>query len=94
MRFLRTVVLQRVTTGTALLISVLFGVNVNAHAEPQLILWSWERPDDLRMIGPEKFEVAFLVATVKLRGAKVDVVPRRQPLRANSDVQKNCCCAH
>lgn len=88
MRFLRPVVWKRAGVSTAILISALSCIAPNAHAEPQLILWSWERPDDLRMVSTVNFEVAFLVATLKLHGTKVNVVPRRQPLRMNSDVRK------
>jgi hypothetical protein len=48
--------------------------------EPQLVLWAWERPEDLRFAGPDT-GVAFLARTVFLRGGEVSVQPRLQPLR-------------
>lgn len=47
---------------------------------PQLVLWAWERPEDLRFINPENTSVAFLAGTVQLRGDTVVVRPRLQSL--------------
>ena len=47
---------------------------------PRLVLWAWERPEDLRFAGPDT-GVAFLARTVFLRGGEVSVQPRLQPLR-------------
>lgn len=49
--------------------------------EPKVILWAWERPEDLTFIDPQKTSVAFLAKTIYLRGDKVVVKPRLQPLR-------------
>lgn len=49
---------------------------------PPLILWAWERPEDLRFLNPQKTGVAFLVAEAHLIGERVYVHPRRQPLFA------------
>lgn len=47
---------------------------------PQVILWAWERPTDLRFINPRETGVAFLARTIRLRGGEVVVKPRLQPL--------------
>lgn len=47
---------------------------------PRLILWAWERPEDLKSIDPNRFAVAFLAETLVLKGSGVVVEPRRQPL--------------
>ena len=47
----------------------------------KVILWAWERPEDLTFIDPQKTEVAFLAKTITLRGDEVVVRPRLQPLR-------------
>jgi len=47
---------------------------------PQLVLWAWERPEDLRFINPENTSVAFLAGTVQLHGDTVVVRPRVQSL--------------
>ena len=35
-------------------------------AVPLLVLWAWERPEDLRFLDPIRVGVAFLAATVRL----------------------------
>jgi hypothetical protein len=48
---------------------------------PALILWAWERPENLESIDTKRVGVAFLAQTLTLRGSKVEVQPRRQPLK-------------
>ena len=48
---------------------------------PPVILWAWERPEDLSFIDPEQFGVAFLAQTLLLNGEDVVFQPRRQPLK-------------
>jgi hypothetical protein len=48
---------------------------------PKLVLWAWERPEDLSFIDPVEVGVAYLAATVRLKGPVVEVYPRSQPLR-------------
>ena len=47
---------------------------------PKIILWAWERPEDLRFISTDEVGVAFLARTIYLRNDKVIVRPRLQPL--------------
>jgi hypothetical protein len=47
---------------------------------PPLMLWAWDRDDDLRMIDPRDTGVAWLAATVTLRGETATVVPQHNPL--------------
>ncbi|HYR76001.1 MAG TPA: hypothetical protein VEM96_09165 [Pyrinomonadaceae bacterium] len=47
---------------------------------PSVILWAWERPNDLRFINPRQTGVAFLARTIRLRANEVTVRPRLQPL--------------
>lgn len=47
---------------------------------PSLVLWAWERPEDLRFINPQNTAVAFLASTIKIHGVDVDVRPRLQSL--------------
>ena len=51
-----------------------------ANLQPGLILWAWERPEDLTFIDPQKTGVAYLAKTVFLRGPSVLVKRRMQPL--------------
>lgn len=48
---------------------------------PPIILWAWERPEDLRFLDSKKFGVAFLAQTLILRGEDIEYLPRRQPLK-------------
>jgi len=49
---------------------------------PPLMLWAWERPEDLRALGPD-VGVAFLAQTVKLDGDRIHIRPRMQRLRVD-----------
>jgi hypothetical protein len=48
---------------------------------PRVVLWAWERPEDLRFLDPHRFGVAFLAQTLTLKNNEVIFNPRRQPLR-------------
>ena len=48
---------------------------------PPVILWAWERPEDLSFIDPQKTGVAYLAKTIDLRGDLMTVRPRLQPLQ-------------
>lgn len=50
-------------------------------AFPRIMLWAWERPEDLRFIQPGAAGIAFLARTVWLDGGAVSARPRLQPLR-------------
>jgi hypothetical protein len=47
---------------------------------PKIVLWAWERPEELRFIDPRTVGVAFLARTIYLKGERVIVRPRLQPL--------------
>ena len=47
---------------------------------PKVILWAWERPENLEFLDPERFAVAFLAQTLTLQGDEVLIRQRRQPL--------------
>jgi hypothetical protein len=51
-----------------------------AVALPPLMLWAWDRDDDLRFLDIRDTGVAFLAATLTLRGEGVVLTPRRNPL--------------
>jgi hypothetical protein len=48
---------------------------------PRVILWAWERPEDLQFLDPQRFAVAFLAQTLTLKNGDVVYSPRHQPLR-------------
>ena len=65
-----------------LLLPLILLATLTPHrTERKVILWAWERPEDLTFINPEKVGVAFLAKTIYLRGDKVVVKPRMQPLK-------------
>ena len=52
---------------------------------PRVILWAWERPEDLSFTNPREVGVAFLAATLYLRNEKVIARPRFQPLSVSPE---------
>lgn len=48
---------------------------------PPVILWAWERPEDLSFIDPRTTGVAYLAKTIDLHGDLMSVRPRLQPLQ-------------
>jgi len=52
----------------------------SAIAKPQLTLWAWERPEDLRFLNSDNVGVAFLAGSVYLNPQPTER-PRLQPLR-------------
>ncbi len=47
---------------------------------PHVMLWAWERREDLSFIDPQKVGVAYLAGTLHLTGDRVVMLPRLQPL--------------
>jgi hypothetical protein len=54
---------------------------VNEKGLPPIILWAWERPEDLRFLTSSRHGVAFLAQTLVLKADDVIHKPRRQPLK-------------
>src|SRR5438477_9643979 len=48
---------------------------------PPIVLWAWERPEDLRGLDSKRFAVAFLAQTLVLKGDDVILNPRHQSLQ-------------
>jgi hypothetical protein len=48
---------------------------------PPVMLWAWERPEDLSFVDPQTTGVAYLAKTITLHDDKVVVRPRLQPLQ-------------
>jgi hypothetical protein len=55
---------------------------------PPLVLWAWDRDDDLRFLDIRDTGVAFLAATLTLRGDGVVLTPRRNPLALPEGVSR------
>jgi len=47
---------------------------------PKVLLWAWQRPEDLGFLDPKKAGIAFLAATLTLSGEDLVYEPRLQPL--------------
>ena len=54
---------------------------------PRVVLWAWERPEDLKNIDAERFAVAFLAQTLVLKGDEVVFDPRHQPLDVSPETK-------
>ena len=52
---------------------------------PKVILWAWERPEDLQFLDSRRFGVAFLAQTLELQGDEVAFYPRLQPLKVSPE---------
>ncbi len=53
---------------------------------PKLMLWAWERPEDLRSLPVDRVGVAYLAQTITLHGDRLTRDPRRQPLKVPEGV--------
>src|SRR5438045_6055967 len=54
---------------------------IDENGFPRIVLWAWERPEDLSLFDPQRFAVAFLAKTLILKGDDVVFNSRRQPLK-------------
>ena len=68
-----------------LLVLLVSDQNISARTRmpvdmPPLVLWAWDRDDDLSFIDIRDTAVAYLAATVILRGESVFLAPRYHPL--------------
>jgi hypothetical protein len=68
-----------------LLVFLVADQNIAARARmpvnmPPLVLWAWDRDDDFSFIDSRDTAVAYLAATLTLRGETVFLTPRHNPL--------------
>src|SRR5260370_39612977 len=52
-----------------------------------IILWAWERPEDLEFLDSHRYAVAFLAQTLVLKGDEVVFSPRHQPLKVSPETE-------
>jgi hypothetical protein len=83
--------------GAALVLLLLFALAGDRMASPHaglrldlppLVLWAWDRDDDLRFVETSNTGVAFLAATLTLRGEDVVLTPRHNPLALPEGVRR------
>ncbi|MCE9671785.1 hypothetical protein LY474_28650 [Myxococcus stipitatus] len=73
--------------GLRALLLLLAGGVLSCHAAepprppPRVVLWAWERPEDLRFLQGQDVEVSVLLATLKLRPSRLLTFTRQQPIR-------------
>ncbi|MCB1019891.1 MAG: hypothetical protein KDC27_08185 [Acidobacteria bacterium] len=56
------------------------------RAPDTIVLWAWERPEDLRFLEPGNAAVAVLAATIELNGDRADARPRSAPLQVRPGI--------
>jgi hypothetical protein len=54
---------------------------------PRVVLWAWERPENLKTADPNRFAVAFLAQTLALKNDEVILDPRHQPLDVSPETK-------
>ena len=54
---------------------------------PRVVLWAWERPEDLKSLDANRYAVAFLAQTLVLKNDEVIFDPRRQPLDVSPETK-------
>src|SRR6476620_9584612 len=57
------------------------GNRIDENHFPRIVLWAWERPEDLTFLDPQRFGVAFLAQTLTVKDGEVVYSPRHQPLK-------------
>jgi hypothetical protein len=65
----------------AALLSALAFHRCESYESRQIVLWAWERPENLEFINPREISIAFLAKTIRLRSTETLVKPRLQPLK-------------
>lgn len=54
---------------------------------PPIVLWAWERPEDLRFLNSKQVAVAFLAQTLTLTDQEVRTSLRQQPLKVTPETK-------
>src|ERR1700752_2877177 len=54
---------------------------------PRVVLWAWERPEDLKSVDSNLMAVAFLAQTLELAADDVTLNPRHQPLDVSPETR-------
>lgn len=62
------------------------GTRLPVPEKPMLILWAWDRAEDLRFLKPGDAEVAGLMETWRIRDGEVEVWSRKLPLHVPAGV--------
>jgi hypothetical protein len=68
-----------------IILSLNFACKKTQPNSPNVILWAWERPENLEFVDSNKISVAFLAQTIELSDNEVKLISRRQPLKVSPD---------
>lgn len=69
----------------AALFCVSFGLSTAAsiHLPCEIVLWAWERPENLRFVTDHRVKIAFYAGIITFRNSRVNFKPRLNPLIVN-----------
>lgn len=54
---------------------------------PRVVLWAWERPEDLKSLDSNRFAIAFLAQTLVIKNDEVILDPRLQQLEVSPETK-------
>ena len=78
---LRTPTFRLILFSVVIIVMALTTQQCSRSRQPRIVLWAWERPENLEFINPNEISVAFLAKTIQLRAEETIVKPRLQPLK-------------
>lgn len=59
---------------------------LKSNSIPKIIIWAWERPENLLFINDKNIGVAFLAGSIIFKDSKITIKPRLQPLLINREI--------
>lgn len=71
--------------GLVIISVVLIFYYLRPHPLPQIIIWAWERPENLLFINNKNIKVAFYAGSINFSDSETIFKPRLQPLAINPD---------
>jgi len=73
--------------GLVIILIIISGVfsfeYLKSNSQPKIIIWAWERPENLLFIDDKNIAVAFLAGSIIFKDLGVTMKPRLQPLIVN-----------
>ncbi len=77
-------------SGFVIIFVIIFGFfsseYLKSNSIPKIIIWAWERPENLLFINNKNIGVAFYAGTITFSGSETIFQPRLQPLAINPEV--------
>jgi hypothetical protein len=72
----------KVAAGLVCLLAAMLIYSATRRSPARVVLWVWERPEDLSTVDPATTELAVLVKSIELRQSGILSRPRFQPVKA------------